>query len=408
MSEETFEVSPVAPGSQAEPSGSSRLSSPAYLRLLAIQLSFGLSYSAFLLLPKYLKVEFSASAEDIGWVSGTAVIAAAVLAPFIGVSAQWVSQRWLIASSLLLAGISGVTFVLAGGIGPWLYVLRVLQGVAWIIVFNCTATMAADLVPKERLSEAIGYLGVSMLVTNALAPAVVEPVAIHFGWALAFGAPAVCSLCAIVLVAKLPAGVSAREPREQERSSLRPSVLPIHYASLLMGAGIGVMFTFTQPFALSLGASRVGDFFFGYVAAALFVRVALTRVTDRVGPARVATAAMVLYAIVVSGTAYLRPELLVVIGLGLGTCHGLLYPALMATGLADLSKGERSMFMGWTSFAFNGGFAVTVLGLGPVADRLGYPILFWTVGALLSTGILPLGVSRGVLFTKRPAFDKSV
>src|SRR6478736_871796 len=325
---------------------------PAYLRILAVQMAFGLSYSAFLLLPKYLRLELGANAQDIGAVAGAAVVAAAVLAPFIGLSARWVSRRLLVGCALILAGLAGATFTLVPGLGPLMYLIRVLQGVAWIIVFQCTATMVADLVPKERLSQAIGFLGVAMLATNALAPAVVEPIADR------------------------------------------------------LGCGIGVMFTFTQPYALSLGATRVGDFFFGYVAMAMFVRLGLSNLADRVGPARVATFSMILYAVVVGSAAWLEPHLLVLAGLGLGACHGLMYPALMATGMADLRPEERPVFMGWTSLAFNGGSAATVLCLGPVADRYGYPVIFWTVGALIATGILPLAITRGVIGKRHLRLDR--
>jgi len=391
-----------SPQEPAAPPGVPWTYPPAYLRILGVQMAFGLSYSAFLLLPKYLRLELGASASDIGAVSGAAVVAAAVLAPFVGLSARWVNRRTLVGFALLLAGAAGATFTLAPAIGPLVYALRIAQGVAWIIVFQCTATMVADLVPKARLSQAIGFLGVSMLATNALAPAVVEPVAEHYGWTLAFAVPGVLSIVALLLVPGLPDGASAEALPPSSIPRARPAVLPIHYGSFLMGAGIGVMFTFTQPYALALGATRVGDFFFGYVAMAMFVRLGLSNFADRVGPAKVATGAMVLYAVVVSAAAWLEPGLLLFLGLGLGACHGLMYPALMATGMADLRPEERPPFMGWTSLAFNAGSAITVLFLGPVADHFGYPVIFWTVGALIATGILPLAITRGVLAVRRP------
>jgi predicted MFS family arabinose efflux permease len=379
---------------------------PAYLRILGVQMAFGLSYSAFLLLPKYLRVELGANAQDIGGVAGAAVVAAAVFAPFIGLSAPWLSRRLLVGLALVLAGLAGATFTLVPEIGMVMYVIRVLQGVAWIIVFQCTATMVADLVPKERLSQAIGFLGTAMLVTNALAPAVVEPIADRFGWGIAFGVPGLLSLVCVLLVPGLPDTVGRQKSPVSWRPHARPSVLPVHYGSFLMGCGIGVMFTFTQPYALALGATRVGDFFFGYVAMAMFVRLGLSNFADRVGPARVATGSMFLYVVVVSAAAWLEPHLLLLVGLGLGACHGLMYPALMATGMADLGSDERARFMGWTSLAFNGGSAITVLCLGPVADRYGYPVIFWTVGALIATGIVPLAITRGVIGKRHLRLDR--
>lgn len=397
-------VSRLAPGptASADTSTPDMVFSAPFIRILLVQLAFGFSYSAFLLLPKFLRVQLHASATEIGWVSGAALVAAAVLSPFIGVLATRTERRNLIAFALVLAGTSGLVFTTTTAVGPLVYLLRAMQGLAWVLVFNCTATMTADLVPKHRLSQAIGFLGVSMLATNALAPAVAEPVAARFGWGYAFGVPAVLSLLSVALIPGLP-----RDARELEASPhpapLGRRLLPVFYASFLMGAGIGVMFTFTQPYALSLGAERVGDFFFGYVGAAMFVRVGLSSLADRVGPPKVATFALIPYALVLVLTAYLTPGTLLLLGAGLGASHGFMYPALMATGMAHLNAKQRSVFMGWLTFNFNVGFASSVLGLGAVADSFGYQAIFWLTGLLIASGVAPLGLSQGVLGQRRLA-----
>jgi predicted MFS family arabinose efflux permease len=365
-----------------------------YLRILAVQFGFGFTYSSFLLLPKFLKTELHASAAEIGWVAGIALVAAAVVSPFVGSSSAYVERRTLLGFSLLAAGICGVLFTFAKDVGPLVYVLRILQGLSWVLVFNCTATMTADIVPQHRMSQAIGFLGVAMMATNALAPALVEPAAAVYGWGLAFGVPACLALLALLLIPSLP-----RDLKETETGpvpQLPRSSHPVFYAALVMGAGLGVMFTFTQPFALSLGATRVGDFFFGYVATALFVRIALSGLSDRIGPGRVATLSLVPYALVLLLTANLTPNTLPLLGAGLGASHGLMYPALMATGLAGLSRRQRLVFMGWVTFAFNAGFATCVLGLGPVADAVGYPTVFLATGIFVASGLVPMGLRQSL------------
>ena len=53
------------------------------------------------------------------------------------------------------------------------------------------------------------------------------------------------------------------------------------------GAAFGAMFTFSQPFALELGITRVRGFFIAYTAAALFSRLGIGGLADRVGRLRV-------------------------------------------------------------------------------------------------------------------------
>jgi predicted MFS family arabinose efflux permease len=292
----------------------------------------------------------------------------------------------LLVLSLVLQGGASVGFVFVTEVGILAYLLRIAQGVAFVLVFNCTTTVAADLLDKRHLARGVGYLGVAMMLTNALAPLVVEPIVEYFDWPTAFvtsGALALLPLFAIALL-KDPKSSAASLPSDQiDHGPLRP----IYYASLLMGAGLGAMFTFVQPFALEQGAERVGQFFLGYVATAVGVRTVLGRLTDRVGPTKVSVAGLAFYALVLLATAGLRVNLLIPLGAGLGIAHGFLYPALSAAGLFMTSGERRPVFMGWFACAFNAGFAITVLVLGPVADRYGYPTLFLIVGALIATGV---------------------
>ena len=157
-----------------------------------------------------------------------------------------------------------------------------------------------------------------------------------------------------------------------------------------MGAGLGVMFTYLQPFALQQGATDVGQLFLGYAAAATAVRVLLGGVSDRIGPAKVAAGALGLYSLTVLAASQLTPGLLIYLGVALGVSHGFLYPALTAAGLCVVQREQRGRFLGWFAFCFNAGFAVTVLLLGPAADRYGYAPIFLVTGAALAGGVLPL------------------
>jgi predicted MFS family arabinose efflux permease len=371
-----------------------------FVALLGIQFLFGLSYSSFLLLPKFLRLELHATATEIGQVSGAATVVAAMVAPFSGYLGQRFSRRGILTMALVAEGVAAFGFCFADEVGPFVFALRALQGAAWVSVFNVTATWAADLVPGSRLAQAIGYLGSAMLVTNALAPGVAEPLAERFGYAQVFGGAGCIVLLAFGVVSLLqetrtaPAVVSATQLAGHNAVLRAPRVMATYYGSFLLGAGIGAMFTYVQPYALDKGARAVGEFFFGYVAAAIFVRLTLAKMADRVGPVNVAVFAFSIYAITVAATAVLEPSWLAICGISLGTSHGLAYPALTAAGFAAVGPILRTRFMGWYTFGFNFGFALTVLTLGPVVDAYGYPVLFTTVGLLIGTGAITLWTTR--------------
>jgi MFS family permease len=393
--------SPSQPTSVAPASG--RLWTAAYVRLLAVQMAFGLSYSAFLLLPKYLSTELRSSATEIGWVMGAALVVAAIAGPLLGAGAARFSKRKLLLFGLAGSGSAALLFPFADRVGPLLYGLRLVQGLSFVAIFNSTAVLVADRVDGRRLGQAIGYLGLAMLMTNALAPAVTEPLAESQGWGLAFASAGVLALAACLLVIGVEEAPEDETPAPDGAALQRGSQrLPIYYASGLVGVGLGVMFTFTQPYALELGAQRVGDFFFGYVASAVFMRTALGRLADRLGTGRVAVGALALYGAVVLATALLTPSLLPVLGVGLGAAHGLIYPALTAFARGRANARERGAIMGWFAGSYNAGFALSVLGLGPVADWAGFPVIFVIAGLLVLTGVLPLSRAARAAYRALP------
>src|SRR5690606_12479812 len=119
---------------------------------------------------------------------------------------QRLSRRGMLSLALCAEGIAAFGFCFADRVGPFVFLLRALQGASWVCVFNVTATWAADLVPSSRLAQAIGYLGSSMLVTNALAPGVAEPLAERFGYAHVFGGAGCIVLLAFAVVSALKEG----------------------------------------------------------------------------------------------------------------------------------------------------------------------------------------------------------
>jgi len=153
------------------------------------------------------------------------------------------------------------------------------------------------------------------------------------------------------------------------------------------GAAFGAMFTFTQPYALSLGANAVSGFFLGYTAFALTVRVFLGGAADAWGRRRVALAALILYGCVASLTSALRPQLLFAAGAGLGLAHGLLYPSLNALAAEGIPRARRGALMSYFFGCFGAGSALWVLGLGAVAKSYGYPPVFLATGALVWSAI---------------------
>lgn len=373
---------------------------PAFVRVLLISATNGFTYSTFFLLPKFLAQELGATALQIGSVTGITLFSAVLAVPCLWLLIDRVPRPWLLVSGSLLAAAAALGYVWVTAVGPLLYLLRILQGIAFVTSFNTAATLAVELSPRERLSQSLGYVGLASLCTNAIAPALVEHVVQSYGWAVGFELAAGFALVALPLARGIktptagPVSASASAPVKWLELFDRRALI-IYYASALTGLGFGTLVTYAQPFALSLGARAVSQLFVGYAVAAASVRLLLGSLADRVGRREVALASLVLYALVLLATTHLKPTWLFGIGLGLGVSHGLLYPALNALALETSPPGARGIVMTSYNGAFNLGFAVSVVSFGAIAEIAGYPTIFLLAGLAVFTGVAALGLIPG-------------
>jgi MFS family permease len=363
-----------------------------FVLLLAVELAFGFALSTFFLLPKIFATAMGAGPLAIGLVGAAFAIAGMAAIPLVGARVDRPGRAPLIATWTLVMAVTAIGFLFVERVGPLAVVLRALQGVAWTVVFNVGAALAAEMAPPDRLARTIGIYGSSNLATNALAPAIAEPMLDAFGRRSVFALAAAAALVSFFL---------ARGPAEHDDGSAgarragiwpvarRPATLRLMLVVLLPGVALGAMFTFGPPMALGLGIPHVGSFFVAYTAGALTVRLALGGVVDRIGPERACLGALVCYAAVVLAMRWLGPGGLAAIGAAFGLAHGFFFPAFMALSVTGLPIAERGRVLALANGAFNAGTAL-VLPLGAVAARAGYPAVFTIVaaGALAAAGIL--------------------
>ena len=165
--------------------------------------------------------------------------------------------------------------------------------------------------------------------------------------------------------------------------ALRPQQLRVTAAISLVGVALGAMFTFYQPFALALGMTRVRSFFIAYAIAAVVMRVGFGSLIDRAGRRRVVLSTLALYVLVVGAMSALQPGWLPVYGAALGVAHGLFYPAYNALAVESISVHERGKLIGLFQAGFNLGSSVGTLALGAIAERAGYPAIYWVAAGCL-------------------------
>ncbi|MFT4562662.1 MAG: MFS family permease, partial [Gammaproteobacteria bacterium] len=160
----------------------------------------------------------------------------------------------------------------------------------------------------------------------------------------------------------------------------RPGLRRVLIVLIMVGWTFGAVFTFYQPWALTQGFAQVSTYLIAYALAAMFVRVGLGGLADRLGRLRVAQAALLLYVCAPFALIWLDFFGLLLTGALLGLAHGMFYPALNAVAVDYALESQRGKAMGAIHGAFNIGFAAGSYLLGMLAITTSYPTVFTVAG----------------------------
>jgi MFS family permease len=351
-----------------------------FLLLLGVTTLFGMSFSTYFLLPKFLAVELAADPVTIGSVTTIFWLASALTVPFVGGQIDRRGRKLFAAAGGLILALSCAGFLWVDAVGPLIWVLRIFQGIGFTLFYVAVATLATDLSPPARLGQALGIFGAVMIFTNAVGPSFAEWASELFGWRTVFATTAVTSLLAAAFsrfVAEhrhAPLGVKHASLLQVLR---RPGMLPVTLASALVGWAFGTLFTFYQPWALSLGIKKVAIYLVAYAVAAVSVRVLCGDLADRLGRLKVVRAMLVLYVLAPLTLVWLDFFGLFAAGAVLGLVQGIYYPALNAAAIDLAVPAERGKVMAAYNGAFNLGLSAAGLALGHLVIATGYRSVFW-------------------------------
>lgn len=361
---------------------------PALVRVLVAAACWGFSFSSFYLLPTYMQKELGAGPDAVGVIIGVFGMATVLFTPFAG---HWVDRfprRYSVAAGGVIMSLASLGYLFVDAIDTWLVVLRIAQGLSYALVLVAVGTLVADSVAPERLSQALGLSGASMLVMNALGPAIAEPLAEHAGWQAVFGLSAATAAISAACAMRVPESAQNHPLSDQGAGKALLDVLrrplALHYAGVmtLCGALFGSVMTFEQPYARELGREYIGGFFVAFAAGALFIRFFYGSVPDRYGRHRVGCISLGLYAATVLLLAFPVGTWLEAIGLVFGLSHGLIYPSLNAIAVSGVAAHERGRIMAIFTGSFNLGVWGGATTFGLLAAIVGYQFVFVCTAAI--------------------------
>ncbi len=347
---------------------------------------FSTAGAFFLLLPVYLH-QVGSTSSQIGLVASVFRIGSLLARPLAGRLLERFGRRHvtLIGAGLAIVSVLSL-FVFPRPAGPFL-AMRVLQGVGTSLVDSGLGAMVADLSPPQARAQVFAIYTVWMNLAGVVMPALGEAIARHGGFFSLFAAAALVLAAVLLIVQRLPETVRPRHEQPQPFRGLLEGAAPLLLGGVMIGLAYGVLTVFVPVARIAAAPGRAGVFFFAYFGGLIGARLA-----GGLGLTWVARPAILLpaYAVLAAGLAVLSLGdsviLLVGVGLTCGLSHGVLMPVIYALLLFGVPRDRRGWTVALLAAAFDLGNVVGTMGLGLLAEYLGYGGIFILAGGIVAVG----------------------
>lgn len=343
------------------------------------------------LLPLYL-VSFGASSTIIGAVVAVFTIAATISRVPVGLYIDRVGRKPFLIYGIAFFTVSNFGYLWAPSI-LLMVPFRILHGIGWSGCTTAIATLAADIAPKKRRGELIGYAGMASSLAGALGPVA--------GFAIfdIFGYSGVFTGAGVLLIGSFFLGFMVPEPKNvlsqekiadwTEAIAVRETLLPAVVVSLL-AFGQGGTLTFLPIHALKLGIENPGLWFGLYALCLLITRPVAGPLSDRISRRAVIVPGLILHLVsflllaLASSPIWLWAAAILG-GLGVGAAQ----PALMAVAVDETSPQRRGQSLAQYQCFYDLGIGVGSMALGALLDMVdqNFSVMYFTTVGVSFLGL---------------------
>jgi len=352
----------------------------------------GLSFFLFIHLPRFL-TDLGADEVGIGLIIGVTAIAAIASRPTIGRIMDTRGRRPVIIVGGILNFMTIFLYLTVNSLGIWIYVVRVLHGVAEGMMFTALFTYGADVVPASRRTEGLALFGVSGFIPMAfggvLGDLILEWSSFDELFLTAAGLGIMAWLIGIVLPERAPHIDHDQKGAGFMSAITRKDLRPLWWMTAIFSLVVTSYFTFLRTFVDESGFGSVGGFFAAYSATAILLRLFFAWLPERVGEKRVLYPAFVslgigflLLAMAESGAA------IAVAGVFAGAGHGYAFPILFGFTVSRAPVADRGSALAFFTALFDVGVLVGGPLLGVIITISGYPAMYTAAAAILAAGVV--------------------
>lgn len=319
---------------------------------------------------------------EVGFVTTFATLSALAVRPFSGMALDRFGRKGLFIAALVVMALA-VSLFSAFPVVWVLLALRFLQGIGWGVGTTACSTIAADLIPRSRFAEGMGYFALTGAVATAIGPALATALLEQVNVGTMVTVCAVCTVVALVAALFLPRSAPApsqpaAEPllsRLFDRDALVPAVL-----IGLVNLAFASITTYIVLHGQAQGVEGIALYFIVYALVTIVSRPLIGKIVDRRGffwPGLLSIAGVVATLVVISfaDSVALFCVAGVFAGLGLGTAMSTFQAMAVAAAPARRRGVATSTYM----FGFDLGIALGSVVAGVLVGMLGYSGMYLAV-----------------------------
>lgn len=381
-----------------------------YLNIMLTDLMMRVSmYMLMTLLPLYI---IEKGFIMIAGLSTTVFMLVAVV--FRPISGKLVDKQGRVAGII----IGAVVFFLATlfiSFNPviWLLlILRGIQGLGFSFFGTAVMTLATDIIPESRMSEGIGYLGLTQTIGRAFAPTLALSIKDAFGYQAGFlaifGITSLTVCFGLMLIIRkkktsieerevldkrnpnvVPDTAQIRQPFWQkivEKNAVKPAVLMmiITFATSCVG-------TFLVAHAIRQGIENPGLFFTANAITIGVARLFVGKISQKHGSIAVLMPGIALLTLsIVMMYSPANMTLLIISGALYGLGFGMVQPEINSLCVLLAQKEQRGLANSTFFMAMDLGNAFGAFAWGVFADQIGLGDIFLAAAFLTSLSLIAL------------------
>ena len=323
-------------------------------------------------------------------VAGLMSLMSLFICPFAGLLSDRFVRKRVLLTAIGGYGMALLLHALAHNISV-LIVLRLATGIFFSVVSVTMVALSSEFIPRDRLGEGMGYVALSLILSQAIGPAVGLELVETLGYQITFALAGIVAFGSVVVILILPYRAEPREEGPRKRIVFSDLFAMEFFGFMLLAtlfsSGNGMISTYLAILAEERGIENVALFFTVYSACLVLLRPATGKLLDKRGIYVILVPSIISAALgmVFVGIGY-NLGMIVAAGVFKAVGQGSGTPSLQAHVVKTLDKSRSGVATSTIMIGQNVGNAVAPIVGSFFVKSFGYEKMFCGYGVILLAG----------------------